>query len=73
MEKTDKEISLFLLPEIRNVILDYIKHLKRKCDFKEILISDKGLFSTVKSTALYRKVKYYIFLSHIYTKIEKKA
>lgn len=71
MNKTNKEISLPLLPEVGNAILDYIKNSRRKCNLKEIFISSNGKYSSVTSNTLYSKVKYYISLSQIDVKCRK--
>lgn len=73
MNKTNKEISLPLLPEVGNAILDYIKNSRRKCNLKEIFISSNGKYSPVTSSTLYSKVKHYISLSQIDVKGRKRG
>ena len=71
MSKTDKEITLPLLPEVGNAILDYIKNSRRKCNLKEIFVSSKGKCEKISSSTLYNAVNHYIILSKIDIKDRK--
>lgn len=71
ISKTSKEITLPLLPEVGNALLDYIKNSRRQCDLKQIFVSTKGACSKITSSTLYSKVKYYISISKIDIKNRK--
>ena len=65
MGKTGKEITLPLLPEVGNALLDYIKNARRKCDLKQVFVSVKGICLPIKSSVLHNAVSKYINLSKI--------
>lgn len=71
MSKTSKEITLPLLPEVGNALLDYIKNSRRQCDLKHVFISASGACSKITSATLYNKVKSSIKKSKIDTKNRK--
>ena len=71
MSKTSKEITLPLLPEVGNALLDYIKNSRRQCDLKHVFVSANGAYSKIKSSTLYYRIKYYINLSKIDIKNRK--
>ena len=73
MSKTDKEITLPLLPEVGNAILDYIKNSRRKCNLKEIFVSVNGKCTKIKRTALNHATHRYIALSKINIKNRKQG
>lgn len=71
MSKTSKEITLPLLPEVGNALLDYIKNSRRQCDLKHVFVSANGAYSKIKSSTLYYRIKYYINLSKVDIKNRK--
>ena len=73
MSKTDKVISLLLLPDVGNAILDYLKNSRRKCSLKEIFISINGKISPVTSSTLYNHISDYLKMADIDTSNRKKG
>lgn len=73
MSKTGKEISLPLLPEVGNAILDYLKNSRRDCSLKEIFVSIKGEILPVKPTILYEHISNYLKMAGIDTSNRKKG
>ena len=65
MSKTGKDITLPLLPEIGNAILDYLQNSRRKSELKQIFITDKGPCLQLSTSSVYSSLKKYISLAKI--------
>lgn len=73
MVKTKKDITLPLLPEIGNAILDYLQYGRRKCDIDYVFISGRGAIAPVSSSTFYNVVKNHIRKAGIKTSNRKEG
>lgn len=65
LSKTGKEMTLPLLPEVGNAILDYLQNSRRNCNLKFIFITDKGKIKGIGTARIFKALKNAINLSGI--------